>query len=86
MIPLTYAVSTYDKMQVLRKKPDHPVWRSIANWMVIVGGPVGEFVIQIAVPEQYKKIASIAWASIIAGLKGFSKLTVDPKTEYKTIS
>lgn len=79
MSPIEQIKTGVSTVKVRIKKPDHPFWRKLANWMIVVGGPVGETAIQLFVPEQYKKIASIAWAAVVGTLKVGSWLTVDPK-------
>jgi hypothetical protein len=76
-------MTTYQKIQSVTDsvkariaKPDHPFWRKLANWFVVVGGPAGEIAVQLFVPEPYKKIASIGWAVIVGTAKLGSKLTV----------
>ena len=57
------------------KKPDHPFWRKVANFCVMVVAPVGAVVIEVLVPEQYRQVAQIALASMMAFVKAGSKLT-----------
>ena len=81
MSPIEQITSGVAVVKARIKKPDHPFWRKLANWMIVVGGPAGETVIQLFVPEPYKKLASVAWAVVVGTLKVGSWLTVDPKSK-----
>jgi hypothetical protein len=65
------------KVQERIKEPDHPVWRKIGNWCVIVGSPLGTVLIETFVPDPWKKVALVAFNSLMAGIKLGSKLTKD---------
>lgn len=56
-------------------KPDHPFWRKVGNWAVLVGAPIGTLAILILVPDPYKQPSIAAWSAIMAAIKGGSKLT-----------
>ena len=56
---------------------DHPFWKRVGNFAAIVAAPAGTLVILILVPDPYKQAAVATWSAIMAGLKGFSKLTVN---------
>ncbi len=81
MSPIEVTKTAYQTVAAKIAKPDHPFWRKFANWMVIVGEPVGTTVIQVAVPAPFKMLATIAWSLLIGTLKFASKLTVDPKAK-----
>ncbi len=64
-----------EKVKEAYKKPDHPFWKKVGNFCVIVLAPVGTVVIETIVPEPYKKIAQVGWASLIAFIKAGTKFT-----------
>ena len=68
-------MNTITKIQEQVKKPDHPFWRNLANFFVIVVAPIGAVVIETIVPVEYRQIAQISLASLTAFLKAGSKLT-----------
>jgi len=64
-----------EKIKEQVSKPDHPFWRNLANFCVIVVAPVGAVVIEVFVPEPYRQVAQITLASLTGFLKAGSKLT-----------
>jgi len=67
--------SGVEKAKEVYNKPDHPFWKKIGNFCVIVLAPVGTVAIEILVPEPYKKVASVGWASLMAFIKAGTKFT-----------
>ena len=58
-------------------KPDHPFWKKVGNFAVIVAGPVGTLSILVLVPQPYKEASIAAWSAIVAAIKAGTKLTVN---------
>ncbi len=56
-------------------KPDHPFWRKVGNWAVIVAAPVGTVAIEVFIPDPWKRVIQVAWNSIMSLIKFGSKLT-----------
>jgi hypothetical protein len=67
------------KIKAQIAKPDHPLWRKISNWIIILGGPMASFAIRFFVPEPYQEVANQILIALLAAIKAGSKLTEDPK-------
>jgi len=57
------------------EQPDHPFWKRVGNFAVIVAGPIGTLAILIFVPVAYKDASVAAWAALVAAIKAGTKLT-----------
>jgi len=69
-------VSKVEQIKTIVAKPDNPLWRKIANWAIVLGGPACSILIKMFVPEPYKELANQLLIGILALLKAGSKLTV----------
>ena len=64
-----------DPIKAQVAKPDHPFWRKLGNFFVMVVAPVGAVITEMFVPAQYRQVTQIALASLSAFVKAGSKLT-----------
>lgn len=64
-----------DPVKAQIKKPDHPFWRKVGNFFVMVVAPVGAVLTEMFVPAEYRQVTQIAIASVSAFVKAGSKLT-----------
>jgi len=59
-------------------RPDHPFWKHVGNYAVIVGVPVGTVLIETFIPEPWKKIVLVSFNTVMSLIKLGTKFTVDP--------
>lgn len=57
------------------KKPDHPFWKKVGNFCVIILAPVGTVVIESFIPDPWQKIVLVAFNTAMAMVKLGTKFT-----------
>jgi len=70
-------MSPIEKIQSTYSQPDHPFWSKVGNIAVIVVAPVGTAIIEVFVPDPWKRIVQVAFSSVMGLIKLGTKFTVN---------